>query len=155
MRKLTARLALLVVCPFLSSCTGTSPEEEFLFNHYGVDERGSQFQKLPMEQQYKVYRYGTQRMHPPLKDLGRLFAKHGKVGLYHMLADLEDSENVLDFVNSIGVFVEMQRRGYYSICEDQYAMEQVRMHLGKMRAMRTMWLDNFEWNFQRLEEQCD
>ena len=148
-------VSLLGVCFLVSCCVGISPEAEFHFSHYDADEQEARFRELPMDQQYRTFLFGTQQMHPPILELGRVFAEHGKAALDYALKELERSANVMDFVDSMVIFEEMQRKGYYPICEDPFAMGQLRVNLEKVRAMTEILLDNYERDLRWIEEQCD
>jgi len=75
-----------------------------------------------LEEQWRIFLYGNQVIHPPVTGLALPIAKQGKPALDYILQQLEHSQNDLDFRDSLVVFRSMQGGGYYAVCEDENAM---------------------------------
>ncbi len=109
---------LFLICA--TACHAGSVERKFFEGD--IPSRMVRLEAYSVEQQWDIFRYGNQEIHPPPTGLALPLAKRGKPALYHILGQLERSENDLDFRDSLVVFQTMQWGGYYSVCADAGAM---------------------------------
>lgn len=132
---LTIMFRFLVCCVLVSqvSCKEEGFEAKFLHNERDRIIRVEKMEKYPLEQQYKIFLYGNQKMHPPHKGLARPIARRGKPALDYVLEQIRDSENDLDFRDSIIIFKDMQQQGYYDVCKDALAMDEIKSNETKIR----------------------
>lgn len=84
------------------------------------------FEEYPLEQQWRIFLYGNQKIHPPTKSLALPIAKKGYMALEYIILQLRESENEPDFRDALVVFERMQQGGYYNVCGDPTAMETIR-----------------------------
>lgn len=127
MRVLLSFLALLVT----SACLGGPSEEQFFKG--AIKTRLERMEGYPLDQQYRIYLYGNQVIHPPATGLAIPLAKKGKPALDFILNELHGSKNDLDFRDSLVVIQTMQWGGYYDVCGDATAMDAIRKNQGKIR----------------------
>ncbi|UVT16494.1 MAG: hypothetical protein H8K04_02705 [Nitrospira sp.] len=99
----------------------------------GFESRIERLEKYPLDQQYKIFLYGNQIVHPPLTGLALPRAKRGQPALEFILEKLDHSRNDLDFRDSLVVFQHMQWGGYYNICGDTVAMNKIKANEDKIR----------------------
>jgi hypothetical protein len=114
-----------------TSCQADSIEERFFEGD--ILTRLERLETYPLEQQWRIFLYGNQVIHPPITGLALPVAKQGKAALTYILRQTEQSQNDLDFRDSLVVFQSMQRRGYYDVCGDEEAMQAIRSNEGKIR----------------------
>jgi hypothetical protein len=98
----------------LNACTEFSVESQFFKGNLRT--RIERMGGYSLAQQYRIYLYGNQEIHPPLTDLADPLAKEGQVAADYILEQLEESTNDLDYRDSLVVFQRMQNKGYYDIC---------------------------------------
>jgi hypothetical protein len=143
------RHLILLSVVALVSCTHALAEPE-VKNFYEGDPstRIERFEKMPIDLQYKIFVYGNQRVHPPIRSLGKPLAKHGKLAFDYIAAQIEQSENDLDYRDSMTVFEFMQRGGYYDICGDDMAVSIVRENQHRIR--NADWKTVYQERLRRL-----
>lgn len=110
--------ALLLIAA--TACRAESIEREFFKG--AIPTRMERLEKYPLDQQWGIFRYGNQVKHPPTTGLALPIAKRGKPALDYILGQLEQSENDLDFRDSLVVFQTMQWGHHYDVCGDESAM---------------------------------
>lgn len=130
-----------------SACLGKSLEEQFFQGD--IETRLERLEAYPLDQQYRIFRYGNQVIHPPSTGLAVPLAKKGKPALDFILTKLDDSKNDLDFRDSMVVIQVMQWGGYYDVCGDAAAMHAVRENRKKIRSPE--WRQVYD---QMLHEVC-
>lgn len=115
-RKLLCALLLIAA----SACRAETVEKDFF--EQSIPTRMERLEHYSLEQQWDIFRYGNQVIHPPPTGLALPIAKRGKPALDHILGQLEQSGKDLDFRDSLVVFQTMQWGGHYDICGDSTAM---------------------------------
>ncbi len=103
-----------------SACHAESVERQFFSGD--IPTRMERLTTYPLEQQWRIFRYGNQVIHPPTTGLALPIAKQGKPALDYILKQLEQSQDDLDFRDSLVVFQTMQWGGFYDICGDEVAV---------------------------------
>ena len=117
--KATVLWAALVVL----SCRADDQAEAFFSGD--ASSRIDRLDRLPMDQQWKIFKYGNQVRHPPATVLASPIAKRGKVAVYYILDDLNGSESDLDYRDALVIFQTVQWGGYYNVCGDGTALERI------------------------------
>jgi len=107
-----------------ASCQANSVGKEFFKDGYVA--RAERLEAYPLEEQWSIFLYANQEVHPPLKDMALPIAKQGKRAANYILEQLEQPRHELDFRDSMVVFKRMQKGGYYDICGDEGVMEAIR-----------------------------
>ena len=118
---------------FIISCNGKSVESKFFYEETNRVSRISKLESLPLVEQYKIFKYGNQKIHPAQKSLAGPIAKQGKSALDYVLQQIRNSENDLDFRDSMIIFREIEKKGYYQVCKDQRAIQEIRENENKIQ----------------------
>lgn len=106
---------LMGMALLLNACIGPKSEGAKFYQIF--HERGSwagtseELEKYPLEQQYEIFVYGMQKVHPPDSELANAIAKHGKPAMDYVLSMVAASGKDMDYVDSMEVFEAMVRGG--------------------------------------------
>ena len=156
MREVRALWCLLAVVLLLNACILQDSEGAKFYRIF--HERGSwsgtaeELEKYPLEQQYKIFLYGMQRVHPPDTELASAIAKRGKPALDYVLRMVAASDKVMDYVDSMKIFGAMVRGGHYLVCDDVEAMRQIEANGNKIahEGWKKYYLRDLGW----MREDC-
>ena len=118
-----------------TACNGNSIEKQFFRDD--IRTRMERLETYPLEQQWRIFLYGNQVVHPPNKTLALPIAKQGKPALDYILEQLEQPQHELDYRDALVVFDRMQEGGYYNVCGDEPAMDAIRRN--ESRISHTGW----------------
>lgn len=141
------RVLWCVIWLLTADCSAQGIESQFFAE--GFQSRTERLERYPLDQQYKIFLYGNQIVHPPLTDLAIPIAKRGQTALDYILKELDHSQNDLDYRDSMVVFQTMQWGGYYNICRNSVAINRIKGNENRIR--------NVEWRniySQMLEGLC-
>lgn len=130
-----------------TSCCSSSVEKEFFRDD--ISTRMERLEEYSLEQQWRIFLYGNQVIHPPNKTLALPIAKQGKSALIFILKQLENPKHELDYRDALVIFDRMQRDGYYNVCSDRVAMEAIRRN--KTKISHAGWRDIYQ---QMLDDLC-
>lgn len=108
----------------LAGCSAGPLERDFFRGD--IPTRNQRLAGYPMEQQWRIYLYGNQVIHPPATGLAEVLARRGEPMLRFILKSLESTENDLDYRDSMVVFQMMQWGGHYGICSDRTILSRIR-----------------------------
>lgn len=120
---------LLLIAP--TACLSEPVERQFFKGD--IPSRIERLEAFPLDQQWNIFRYGNQVIHPPATSLALPIAKRGKPAVVYILGQLEQSENDLDFRDSLVVFQTMQWGNHYDVCGDDAAIQAIRDNQQKIR----------------------
>lgn len=140
----------LICCMLLAAITAcqAGPIGKQFFKD-GFVAREERLEAYPLEQQWQIFLYANQVIHPPLTGMALPIAKQGKPALDYILQQLEKSVNEADFRDSLVVFQTMQWGNYYNVCSDTPAMAAIRRNENKIS--HPGWRDIYR---QMLEALC-
>lgn len=99
-----------------------------------VSEQIVSFQTRDIEEQYSLYIFGNQVIHPPATYLARPFAQRGADVVPFLRHKLAETNNMLTIRDIIEVFVEYKREYQYD-----FSIEDKRLFDQKVRALRGPW----------------
>lgn len=102
----------------------SSVEAEFFRGDYLT--RDQRIEPYPLDQQYRIFLYGNQVIHPPATGLAGPIAKKGKVAADYILEQLAATKNQLDHHDALVVFQRMQWGGYFDVCGTPGYLEKLR-----------------------------
>jgi hypothetical protein len=125
------RLLCCLLLIAFASCHAESVEKQFFKE--GFVSRVERLERYSLEDQWRIFLYGNQVVHPPLTDLALPLAERGKPALDYILQQLEQSKSDLDFRDSLVVFRRMRGGGYYNVCGDASAMQAIKGNESKVR----------------------
>ena len=108
-------------------------ETRFVFE-LPTGQQAAKLATLPLETQYRVYVYGTQKRHPPAMYLADVLAAGGKANVKFLQERLlESSGNDLSTRDVIYVFGRMQDLGTYDVTSDSELFSLIAHAVGQMR----------------------
>lgn len=116
-----------------SACFKSAGEIESRFFKGDIATRAERLEKFPLDQQYLIFLYGNQVIHPPTTGLAAPIAKQGKLAADFVLQELRRSSNDLDFRDSLRIFSDMRGGGYYDVCSNPVAISEIRRNEEKIR----------------------
>jgi len=119
-----------------SACTPSSVGADFYRNYSEEDAR---IKKYSLEDQYQIYRYGSDVIEPPDVGLGAVIAQKGQQVVPFLLTKLDEKTDSDDLRTRdiLMIFEFMQQSNYYDVRSDKNVMD----HLE--RAVNT--LDHSPW----------
>ena len=145
MLKLVTKFSLCLIILLLISCDHESMESEFFdWDSYDYDK----LYNYSLEDQFKIFLYGNQTIHPSMKSLAIPIAKRGKPALDYVLNQIRESNNDLDFRDSIQIFRAMEKGGYYSVCSDSPALKEIKANENKIKDLE--WREIYHNMLQNL-----
>lgn len=121
---------LMLIAAIASACSVGAMEKEFFKGD--PQTRVERLRGYSLDEQWRIFVYGNQVVHPPIRELAIPIAERGKEALRFILRELEDSRGDLNFRDSMVVFEKMQKKGYYDVCADDSAMERIRKNEEKI-----------------------
>ena len=149
-------VSLLGICLILSACNEPQTEGEKFYEIFAVRNNWGgmeeELDKYPLEQQYEIFLFGMQKRHPPNTWLAWPIAKRGKEALDYVFERLESSEWDMDYVDSMEIFRALARGGYYPLCEDSIAMQNIESNATKIR--HDDWRKFYKKSFTNLKDYC-
>lgn len=78
--------------------------------------------KLSLEDQYKIFQYGNDVVHPPMMELADPFAKQGRTMVPFLLKKLETEDDDIAVRNIVLIFEWMSIYKAYDVKSDQNLM---------------------------------
>lgn len=115
-RPLAVRVAAIFSLASLAACTTLGPGE--LFFRGEIATRNDRLATYPMAQQWEIFRYGNQRIHPPTTGLAAVLARGGKPMADYVVSQVEGSERELDYRDALVVLRAMRWNEDYDMCGD-------------------------------------
>lgn len=155
---------LLAIAPLLNACAYIGvgfigPKSEGAKFYEIFHERGdyggrsAELEKYPLEQQYEIFLYGMQKVHPPDTGLASAIAKRGKPGLNYVLRQVATSNRDMDYVDSMEIFRSMARgRHYPVVCHDAEVMEEIEANGNSIS--HEGWSKFYQLQLKWLKEDC-
>ncbi|MFT3821920.1 MAG: hypothetical protein QM750_30610 [Rubrivivax sp.] len=141
------RILLLFLAFALSGCSAQRLERDFFRGDLST--RNQRLAGYTMEEQWQIYLYGNQVIHPPATGLAEVLARGHEPMLRFILRRLESTRNDLDYRDSMVVFQTMQWHGDYSICGDEAAFSKIKSNQYR--------IENADWQRvygEMLQELC-
>lgn len=114
----------------LTGCNAQPVERDFFRGD--IPTRNQRLGSYSMEEQWRIYLYGNQVVHPPATGLAEVLARRGEPMLRFILKSLESTKNDLDYRDAMVVFQTMQWRGDYAICADEEVMSKIKSNRDKI-----------------------
>lgn len=123
-------VSILWLLVALAGCSAQTVEREFF--HGDIPTRNQRLAGYPMEEQWRIFLYGNQVIHPPATGLAAVLARQGEPMLQFILKSLEASKNDLDYRDSMVVFQMMQWHGDYAICDNGDILSRIKNNQNKI-----------------------
>jgi hypothetical protein len=114
----------------LSGCVAQTLERDFFGGE--ITTRNQRLATYSLDEQWHIFLYGNQVIHPPATGLAQVLARQGETALRFILGKLESSRNDLDYRDSMVVFQMMQWHGDYAICANGEVMSKIKGNQSKI-----------------------
>jgi hypothetical protein len=122
-----------IICVLLTSfACQTRDFERSVFSH-SLGTRVERLRQLPLEQQYKVFRYGNDVIHPPLMDLADPIAERGAAAVPFLLKQLRADRDDIATRDILLIFVRMYHLRTYDVKSDDALMKTLISSVADMR----------------------
>ena len=127
------RAFAIALVSFIMATGCETPTIERSFFREDIMTRNQRLTTYPMLEQWKIFLYGNQIIHPPVTGLAEPLAQQGEPMLRFILKELESSRNDLDYRDSLVVFWLMQQHGIYPVCNDEEVMQKITANQWRIR----------------------
>lgn len=121
MHRINKETIIYFLAIFANSCTPQSTTtkfaEDFLYST-PPKERESRMKLYSLDDQYKIYIYGMQEIHPPLR-LTRPIAQRGQEAIPFLLSKITSTNNDQDAHDTIYIIEDMKLSKYYDAGKDK------------------------------------
>jgi hypothetical protein len=131
MNRSLAKLTFYVNLAFALGCQAHVFEKEFY--REDLSTRVERARRLSLEEQYKVFRYGNDVIHPPLMDMADPIAERGKAAIPFLLDQLRSDDDDLAVRDILLVFSRMAGLGTYPVKSDSTVMTALRARVATMK----------------------
>lgn len=108
------------------------------FNNSTTDEQERQFSKYSIEEQYDLFIFGNQVVHPPATYLARQFAKQGPAVVPFLKNKLKAAQEEVTIRDIVLVFSWLAQLKLYDIPKDQELMGLLNQRVSNMHGI---WKD--------------
>ena len=124
--------ALTVACPLEFACDGRYQLERSFFR----EPAGATVERLrryELPDQYKIFRYGIDRIEPPAFELADPIAERGPIAVPFLLEQLNGTPNDKTVNDVLLIFMAMARLKTYDVQRDLALMETLSSKISTMR----------------------
>jgi len=111
---------LIAVFLISSGCSFNSPEHDFF--SLSSNEMKQKFSEYPLEDQYRLFRYGNDELEPPYTELADQIAKQGDKAVPFLSSKLKNETEELGIRDIVLIFEMMAYYTSYNVNEDQLLM---------------------------------
>lgn len=126
------RLAILVFWSAIALTGYSAQTLERTFFQGEISTRNQRLAGYSMEEQWRIFLYGNQVIHPPATGLAEVLARQGEPMLKLILKSLESTKSDLDYRDSMVVFQMMQWHGDYAICASADVLARIKSNQGRI-----------------------
>lgn len=127
----TVRVMLALLCVIPAGCTDHALEREFF--RRPLDTRVERLRHYSLEDQYRIFRYGNDVVHPPLTNLAIPIAERGVVAVPFLMAQLNTEKDDLAVRDILRLFQETTRLKTYDVRTDATLMKVLDSRISKMK----------------------
>ena len=100
-----------------------------------TSEQVNQFKNYSLDEQYEIFLFGNQVVHPPAIYLSRPFAEQGPIVVPFLKAKLKKTQKEVTIRDIVTVFSELTRLRLYDFSKDPNLMELLDMKTNKMNGI--------------------
>ena len=111
-------------------CQSRAFEEEFFKT---LADRVERSRSLPLEQQYRLFRYAKDVIHPPLTDMAIPIAERGPSAVPFLLQQLETDRSDLGARDIVFIFSRMALLKAYDVASDEKVLATLTARVAKMK----------------------
>jgi len=120
----------VIVIAAAFGCEHENSERQFFDNP--SNDRLNRLRQYDLEEQYKIFRYGNDKIEPPLTELAAPIAGRGAEAIPFLLAKLNSASDDLTIRDIIQIFQTMASFGFYDVKSDQKLMNQLTFKVSQM-----------------------
>jgi hypothetical protein len=131
------RLCAALLMASLSSAAVAAEKVGAEFWKGPIATREARLSGYTMAQQWEIFRYANQRVHPPATGLANVLAHGGKPMADYVVAQAESSGRELDYRDALRILQAMRWSGTYDVCGD--AALQTRLERQNVRFEKSGW----------------
>jgi len=124
-------VAAPTIVTIVSGCANHTFEREFLEQHSAAT-RGEVLRAYSLEDQYRIFRYGNDVVHPPLLTLADPIAERGKEAIPFLKAHLESETDDTSLRDILHILKEMKRLGTFDAKGDEELVRTLTTRVAKV-----------------------
>lgn len=128
-------LCVGILISVLIGCADHSFEHKFFQQSFATAE--ARMTGYSLEDQYKIFRYGNDVVHPPMMELANPIAKLGGAAVPFLLMKLASETDDVGIRDIALIFQEMTLQDYYDVRSDKVVMSRLTQKVESM----TTWKD--------------
>jgi len=132
------RMIILVLFGCTSIACAMQPNkfvEEFYTKNLSSSDQISQFKNYSIEEQYELYKFGNQVVHPPAIYLARALAQQGSVIIPFIKGKLATEEDEVSIRDIILIFSELAQLKLYDVSNDKELMNLLTQKVNNMQGI--------------------
>lgn len=150
MQQVTASqfLKIAALCISLAGCPNDKFERKFFFENPAAT-RIDRLRQYPLEEQYRIFRYGNDEIHPPLIGLAKPIAERGGDAVSFLLGQIKPPADDIAIRDVLQVFETMESIKSYDVKSDEVVMEALRTRVAAMKDAG--WKDVCKGMLERIE----
>ena len=129
---------IFFLCACASNATDVLPSKmvsDFYRNYISASERIRQFKNYNLEEQYELFIFGNQVIHPPATYLDSPFAEQGPIVVPFLKMKLEATENEATIRDVALIFSEVARLKLYDFSKDAELMSLLNQKVNNMQGI--------------------
>lgn len=129
-------VSLIAVLLISSACSFNFTESDFF--ELPSNELEQKFSEYPLEEQFRLFRYGNDKLEPPYVELADPIAKRGNEAVPFLLTKLESETDELGIRDIVLIFEMMAYYKSYNVNEDQRLMSLVSSKIATMTTWKSV-----------------
>lgn len=122
-----------LLCAFLMTCNNGGQLEKDFFKHSLAD-RVERLRHYSLEDQYRIFRYGNDKIEPPDMGLANPIAERGPAAIPFMIKQLKSSTDDLAVLDIMLILRTMQNLKTYDVKRDAELMSVLETRISKMKS---------------------
>jgi|ERR1700678_4335814 hypothetical protein len=125
-------VAFLGCCILIVACRSHKLEKEFFFNNPPAT-RVERMKQYSLGDQYRIFRYGSDKFEPPIMGLAKPIAEKGKTVIPFLLEKLRPQPDDITVRDVLTVFETMNTIRSYDVKSDRVVMDALRSSVSAMK----------------------
>ena len=127
----TVRTLAVVFCVIESACADHRIEREFF--RQPLESRVERLRRYSLDDQYRIFRYGNDVVHPPLFDLATPIAERGAAAIPFLMARLGSEQDDFSVRDILRVVSEMTHLKNYDVKADETLIQALSARVDKVK----------------------
>jgi len=125
------RIVCILICLSVSGCKHPSLEKGFFDKPLG--DRNERIRYYSLEDQYKIFRYGNDRIEPPFLELAEPIAEKGPAAVPFLLEKLNTNADDITVRDILFIFERMAQSKSYDVKSDATLMDVLTIKINGMK----------------------